>query len=146
MKKLFSKLDIDPNDILDEDFDYERFIDEKIKFKFKTDHKRFEIDFPFKDYHDLLADNYRNCEKRMKNLSKRLSSNEKILQDYNKILKEQLAHNIFENFFEGESEEINNIRIVNNLLHRPVIKQERETTKLNKRLYSMRVLKLQDHH
>ena len=82
----------------------------------------------------------------MKNLSKRLSSYEELLQDYNKILKEQLVHNIIENFFEGESEEIKNIRIVNSLLHRPVTKQERETTKLNKRLYSMRVLKLQDHH
>ena len=82
----------------------------------------------------------------MKILSKRLSSNEELLQDYNKILKEQLAHNIIEKIFEGESEEINNIRIVNNLLHLPVIKQERETTKLNKKLYSMRVLKLQDHH
>ena len=82
----------------------------------------------------------------MKNLSKRLSSNEELLQDYNEILKEQLVHNIIENFFEGESEEIKNIRIVNSLLHRPVTKQERETTKLNKRLYSMRVLKLQDHH
>ena len=82
----------------------------------------------------------------MKNLSKRLSSYEELLQDYNKILKEQLVHNIIENFLEGESEEIKNIRIVNSLLHRPVTKQERETTKLNKRLYSMRVLKLQDHH
>ena len=49
------KTDIDPNDILYEDFDYKRFIEEKIKFK--TKQKRFEIDFLFKDYHDLLVDN-----------------------------------------------------------------------------------------
>ena len=94
------KTDIDPNDNLDENFDYDRFIDEKIKFK--TDHKRFEIDFPFKDYHVLLVDNYTNCEKRMKNLRKKLRilmtflrNNElttllkKLLQDYNDIFKEQ---------------------------------------------------------
>ena len=27
------------------------------KIKFKTEQERFEIDFLFKDYHDLLADN-----------------------------------------------------------------------------------------
>ena len=31
--------------------------------KFKTEQKRFKIDFPFKDYHDLFADNYTNCRK-----------------------------------------------------------------------------------
>ena len=45
------KTDIDPNYVLNEEFDYERFVDEKIKFK--TEQKRFEIDFLFKDYHDL---------------------------------------------------------------------------------------------
>ena len=72
ISKIFiSKTDIDPNDILDEDFDYERFIDEQIKFK--TEQKRFEIDFSFKYYHDLFADNYTNCEKQMNNLNKKLS-------------------------------------------------------------------------
>ena len=41
----FFKTDIDPYDILNEDFDYEWFIDEKIKFK--TEQKRFEKDFSF---------------------------------------------------------------------------------------------------
>ena len=42
------KTDISSHDILDADFDYESPADEKIKFK--TEQKRFEIDFPFKDY------------------------------------------------------------------------------------------------
>ena len=79
--------DIIPNDILDEDLHYERFIDEKIKFE--TERKRFEIDFPFKDYHDLLVDNYTNYKKRLKNLSQKLNKNEKLLKDYNDIFKEQ---------------------------------------------------------
>ena len=62
--------------------------------KFKTEQKRLETDFPFKDYHDLLVDNYTNYKKQMKNLSKKLSKNEKLLKDYNDIFKEQLAHNI----------------------------------------------------
>ena len=52
------KTDIAPNDDLGKDFDYKRFIEEKIKFK--TEKKRFEIDFPFKDYHDLLAELRKN--------------------------------------------------------------------------------------
>ena len=35
------KTDIDPHDTLDKDFDYQRFIDEKVEFK--TEEKRFEI-------------------------------------------------------------------------------------------------------
>ena len=56
------KTDIDPNDILDEDFGYKRFIEEKNKFT--TEQKRFEMDFPFKDYHDLPADNYTKLNKK----------------------------------------------------------------------------------
>ena len=66
----------------------------------------------------------------MKNLSKKLSKNGKLLQDYNNIFKEQLAHNITENISEDESEKINDIGTVHYLLHRPVIKEERETIKV----------------
>ena len=56
IKDDFDKVtDIDPNDILGEDFYYERFIEEKIKFK--AEQKQVEIDFPFQDCHDLLAYN-----------------------------------------------------------------------------------------
>ena len=85
---------------------------------------------PLKDYHILLAGNYTNCEKRMKNLTKKLSKNEKLLQDYNDILKEQLAHNITEKISEDDSEKINDIGTVHYLTHRLAIKQERETTKV----------------
>ena len=58
--------------------------------------KRLEIDFPFKNYHHLLVDNYTNYKKRLKNLSKKFSKNEKLVKDYDDIFKEQLAHNINE--------------------------------------------------
>ena len=101
------KTDLDPNDILEKDFDQERFINRKIKFK--VERKLFEIDFPFKDYHDLYVDIYTNCEKRMKHSGKKLSKNEKLLQDYNNIFKEQLAQSIIEKFSEDESEKMNDI-------------------------------------
>ena len=84
----------------------------------------------FKDYHDLLADNYTNCEEQMKNLSKNLSKNEKLLQDYSDIFKEQPAYKIIEKISEDESKEINGIGTVHYLPHRSVIKEERETTKV----------------
>ena len=66
-KNIF-KTDTDQHDILDKNFDYEIFIDEQIKFK--TEEKRFETDFLFKDYNDLLVNHYTNCGKRMKNSDK----------------------------------------------------------------------------
>ena len=84
----------------------------------------------------MLADNYANCEKRMKNLSKKLSKNEKLFQDYNDIFKEQLAHNITEKNSEDESEKINDIETVHYLPHRPVLKEERETTKVKIAFYA----------
>ena len=54
MKKPFYKTDTDSHDILDADFDYESLVDEKVKFK--TEQRRFEIDFPFKDY--LIGKNF----------------------------------------------------------------------------------------
>ena len=61
---------------------------------------------------------------------KKLSKNEKLLQDYNDISNEQLASNITKKLSEHESEKINDIGIVHYLPHRPVIKEERETTKV----------------
>ena len=66
----------------------------------------------------------------MKNFSKKRNKNEKLLQDYNDIFKEQPAHNIIEKISEDESEKINHIKTVHYLAHRPVLKEERETTKI----------------
>ena len=118
------KTDIAPNDDLGKDFDYKRFIEEKIKFK--TEKKRFEIDFPFKDYHDLLAELRKTNEK----FEQKLSKNEKLLQDFNDIFKEQLAHNIIQKISEDESEKRNDIGTVHYLPHHPVLKEERDKTKV----------------
>ena len=66
----------------------------------------------------------------MRKTNEKFSKNEKLLQDYNDIFKEQLAHNIIEKISEDESEKVNDIGTVHYLPHRPVLKEERETTKV----------------
>ena len=52
------------------------------------------------------------------------------MQDYNDIFKEQLAHHITEKNSEDELKKINDIGKVHFIPHSPVIKKERETTKV----------------
>ena len=89
----------------------------------------YEVEFPFKSDHDLLGDNYSNCQKRMKNLSKKVSKNETLLNDYNSIIKEQLLHNVIEKVPKDEKDKVN-VGSIHYLPHRPVVREERETTKV----------------
>ena len=52
------------------------------------------------------------------------------MQDYNDIFKEQLAHHITEKNSEDELKQRNDIGKVHFIPHSPVIKEERETTKV----------------
>ena len=126
-KSNFKNTNFENNDNLDNEFNFEKYIDESIVFD--TLKKRYEIEFPFKSYCDILSDNYSNCQKRISVLSKKLSKNEKLLNDYNSIIKEQLSNNVIEKVPVDQNENIN-VGSIHYLPHRPVVKEERETTKV----------------
>ena len=88
------------------------------------------MDFPFKDYYDLLAGNYTNCKKEIKNLSKNLPK----MKNYCRIIMIFSNNNslttILKKISEDESEKVNDSETVHYLPHCSVIKEERETTKV----------------
>ena len=60
------------DDYFDNEFNFKEYINESITFDQLK--KRYQVEFPFKSDqsdHDLLGDNYSNCQKRLKNLSKK---------------------------------------------------------------------------
>ena len=77
--------------------------------------------------HDLLPGNYKICENRLINLKKRLV-NDKILNQYNEIFLNYERRGIIEKV---PLEEITKVPgKVHYLAHRPVIQNDRETTKI----------------
>ena len=82
---------------------------------------------PFKPDHDLLPDNYEICKNRLINLKKRLIK-DKILSQYNDIFLDYEKQGIIEKV---PLEEIPQpLGKVHYLAHRPVIRSDRETTKI----------------
>ena len=63
---------------------------------------------------------------RLKSLLKRLEQNPKILQAYDHIIRDRLVNNVIEKFSENQSENPKEFF----LRHRPVVKQNAESTKL----------------
>ena len=63
-------------------FDFEIFQKENITLNGNV--SRYEVALLFKEYHEILSDNYFNCKKRFDSLSKRFERNNELLQEYNK--------------------------------------------------------------
>ena len=51
------------------------------------------------------------------------------MNDYNSIIKEQLLHNVIEKVPKDEKDKVN-VGSIHYLPHRPVVREERETTKV----------------
>ena len=66
----FKNFPYEKDDYFDSEFNFKEYINESITFDQLK--KRYQVEFPFKSDHDLLGDNYSNCQKRMKNLSKKI--------------------------------------------------------------------------
>ena len=58
-------------------FYFERFQKDNITFNENT--LRYEVCLPFKEYHEILSDNYFNCKKRFNSSSKRFERNNELL-------------------------------------------------------------------
>ena len=84
---------------------------------------RYEVSFPFKEFHQELGDNYLTNKGRLKNLFKKLKENKELLFEYDKIINKPKNLNIVEKVTDYE------VGATQYLPHRPVIRENKETTK-----------------
>ena len=88
------------------------------------DGKRYEIKLPLKTNYVSLPDNYSTAKSRLIGLQKQLNLNPELYESYNIITKTYLDENIVE-----EVKDENTFENVHYLLHRVVIRNERDTAK-----------------
>ena len=88
------------------------------------DGKRYEIKLPLKTNYVSLPDNYSTAKSRLIGLQKQLNLNPELYESYNIIIKTYLDENIVE-----EVKDENTFENVHYLLHRVVIRNERDTAK-----------------
>ena len=86
---------------------------------------RYQVDLPFKKNHDDIGDNFKNSKARLKSLfNNTFKENKELFIEYDKIIKEQRNLKVIEtagDYKPGET---------HYLPHRPVIKPNKETTKI----------------
>ena len=88
---------------------------------------RYEVGLPWKDPHPPLTNNHNLCSKRLHGLMRHLKQQPCILKKYNATIQLQLQKGIVE--VVDDPEESSNGR-VHYLPHHPVIRKDKETTKL----------------
>ena len=90
--------------------------------------KRYEVKLPFKPDHDTLPDNFMTSKKRLDSLAKRLGNNKTVWEGYKDVFDEYEKDKIIEKVPENEiGGEVGKIHY---LPHRPVVKENKETTKI----------------
>ena len=107
----------------DLDFSHDKFTSE---IKFDKKQGRYEAFLPFKIDHPLLSDNYSTCIKRLGALSKKFSKNKELFENYNNIIKDQIKSGVIE---EVSNQDLN-AGDVHYLPHRPVVRNDKVTTKV----------------
>ena len=91
-------------------FDFKGFERENITFNENA--TRYEVGLSFKEYHEILSDNYFNYKERFNSLSKRF-------ERYNELLQEVPL---------SETDNFDQVGSIHYLPHRPVIKDDRVTS------------------
>ena len=84
---------------------------------------RYEVFFLFKEFYQELDDNYLTSKGRLRSLFKKFKENKELLFEYDKIINEQKSLNIVEKVTDYK------VRATYYLPHRPVIREEKKTTK-----------------
>ena len=95
--------------------------------KFDWEEGRYCTDLPFKEDHDLLPDNYSRSLKRLSGLNNRFTKDPELFKNYNEIVKEQEKLGVIEEVPESEFRPVGHVHY---LPHRPVVRNDRETTKV----------------
>ena len=100
---------------------------EKFKSEVSFNGKRYVVKLPFKSEHDFLPDNRRMCERRLNNLCKQFEKKPEQFKLYDQIFVDYQKEGIIE---EVPPEEVGEAGKVCYLSHRPIVREDRETTKI----------------
>ncbi|XP_065665684.1 uncharacterized protein LOC136087106 [Hydra vulgaris] len=103
-----------------------KIVYENLQKNIKFNDAMYEVKLSFKIDHPLIGDNYNLCKSRFLALEKKLPSNRDLFASYNNIIKDQLSKGIIEKVSNFES----NIGDVHYLPHRPVIREDKLTSKV----------------
>ena len=88
---------------------------------------RYQVKLPWKNDHPILPDNFQLCQKRFQGLFSKLKGNPELLKEYDSIIKDQEEREIIERVEPNGSSVIGKTHY---LAHHPVIRQDKETTKV----------------
>ena len=86
---------------------------------------RYEVSLPFKERRRFIEDNYFLSERTLTNLKKKLDKDPKLLEEYDDIMKSQLEEGIIEKVVTDPI-----VGEVTYLPHRPVIRNDKKTTRI----------------
>ena len=87
---------------------------------------RYEVKLPFKSEHGMLDDNFLLCKSRLKNLfDGKFTKDPDLFKRYNEIIKDQIESRIIE-----RAPESHIVGETHYLPHKPVVRDEKATTKL----------------
>ena len=90
------------------------------EISFDENENRYKVKFSFKEFHDIVPDNFENCKRRFNSLKRKNTNNEYLLSEYKQIIKDQLQADVIEKLEQHITEpEVGQVRY---LPHRPVIK------------------------
>ena len=82
---------------------------------------------PFKEYHQLLPDNFQVAKSRLTHVFKRLKSNPRLLSQYQHVIEDQLSQGIIEEVVEPSRSIVGEVHY---LPHHEVVRKDKETSKL----------------
>ena len=88
---------------------------------------RYQVKLPWKNDHPILPDNFQLSQKRFQGLFSKLKGNLELLKEYDSIIKDQEEREIIERVDPNSSSVVGKTHY---LAHHPVIRQDRETTKV----------------
>jgi hypothetical protein len=90
------------------------------------DGKNYEVGLPWKGDRFPRSNGYDMCHKRLHSLHRKLRADPELLNEYNKIIRDQLETGIIERIPDTSDDE----NQVNYLPHHPVIRKDKDTTKI----------------
>ena len=93
------------------------------------DGQNCEVGLPWKDSSFPVSNGYDTCSKRLQSLHRKLQADPVLLNEYNKIICDQLEAGIIERVPET-SDSSNEETRINFLPHHPVIRKNKDTTKV----------------
>ncbi|XP_066911546.1 uncharacterized protein [Clytia hemisphaerica] len=98
---------------------------EKFEQSIQFENGRYKVQLPEKEEHEILADNYKQSQIRLKGIWKKFPTNKELFESYNYIINEQKSKHVIETAPDETLTEKTHY-----LPHRPVVDERRSTTKV----------------